>query len=469
MRRIDDRGSALVITLMVIALVMALSTTVAVLTVDNLRGSMRTQQAGSAINAADAGVAQAVTYLRRSGVNALNQCATTPATCTTPWGKAGAPMVVDVGNDGGAGEKYQVWIEPKKDGTGAAMTYPRYDPGIYLVHSTGTAAGGASRTVSVEITVTASTYPRGVFAHSISGGGNASMTNESVFSTGCVARRSQIQRLPGENGDYMDLAYGIPIGVHTSDYITNQNVNELHCTPSQKKLIHKTGVCNASFPADQDRLGGDLGSSCENVQGKYPRYFGPQDLDGVAGNDVAGSYIKDDATLLKLFGIKDPVFTPEELDQLRAVAQDQKSYFTSLSSMTVADWSPDEDSAVMFFDLSAVPDNQGAREVNLNNIKGFTPADACTRSLVVVIVGGNAKLNSNQQLAASLFLTSTTTYGQLVKANGTSDYVGTVYADTVNLVGTTNFSLNKCFVANPSPYLLNFQVGEYHEADRALD
>ena len=44
---------------MVLALVTGLSTTVAVVTINNLQSSMSAQQAGSALNAADAGVAQA--------------------------------------------------------------------------------------------------------------------------------------------------------------------------------------------------------------------------------------------------------------------------------------------------------------------------------------------------------------------------------------------------------------------------
>ncbi|MFC7494332.1 MULTISPECIES: pilus assembly PilX family protein [unclassified Nocardioides] len=444
--RRDDRGSAMVITLMVMSLVLVLSTTVAVLTIDNLRGSLRAQQAGSAVNAADAGVAQAIGYLRSNGVRALNQCSPDCGSAL-PWGDDSAPMSVDVANDGGAGETYRVWIEKVR-------AYPDHDPGRYVVHSTGTAGGEARRTVSVQVDVTATTYPRGIFARSVSGGGNASVTHQSVFSTGCVARRDQIKMIPTE----IDLAYEIPVGVHTSDYITEQNVNSTHCTPSEKKLIHDDGPCNTAYPNDQDRLGASLASTgCASVQTSYPQYY------NVPALGVVGSRIPDDAALMELFGFRDEPFTADQLDQLRAVARAQGNY---TNTTTPPDWSPDEAHAVMFFDLTGASVGD---TVTLNSIQGFTSATTCTKSLVVVIEGGNAKLNSNQDLAAALFLTSRAPNGEVVKANGTSDYLGTIYADKINLVGTTNLSLDDCFVNNPSPYLLDFEVGVYHEADRALN
>lgn len=447
-----DEGAAMITTLMVMVLVMALSTTVAVLTIDNLRGSWRAQQSGSAVNAADAGVAQAMSYLRGNGVRLLNECSPNCG-AALPWGDDDAPMHVEVANDGNAGEEYEVWIEPLDE-------YPATNPGRYLIHSTGLAAGDARRSVTVEVGVTATKYPRGIFARTVSGGGNARVTHQSVFSTGCVARRDKIETVPGE----IDLAYGIPVGVHTSDYITNQNVNSAHCTESEQKLIHKTSPCSSAFPADQDRLGGDLGGhpDCEDLQTDHPEYYGRHDLDGDDDPDVVGSYIEDDATLMELFDFTDPVFTPEQLDQLRAVARAQKNYWTSATGWT----DPDEDHAVMFFDLSGA---QLGGTVDLNDVSGFTPATTCTKSLVIVIEGGNAKLNSNQQLAASIFLTSPAPNGQIVKANGTSNFLGTIYADKINLVGTTNLALDDCFVANPSPSLLTFQIGTYRELDRALD
>lgn len=450
-----DRGSAMLITLMVLALVTAIATTVAGVTLNNMQSSVRAQQAGSALNGADAGVAQAMSYLRSSGVRGLG-CS--PSCASNPWGNSAAPASVSV--PGIAGQRYEAWIEP-------VSPFPANDPGRYLIHSTGFAKGAASRAVTSEVEVTSTPLPKGIFARSISGGGNVSVARESIFSTGCVYQRSKIQ-MSG-----MDAAYGIPVAVHTSQIITDSNGTGQYC-PTTSKPIHdpsKSGVqrnCNTAYPYDQDRFGGDLtGSSCASAQTSYPDYYGEKDFDGDGANDVHGSYVKDDAALTKLLGIRTPALSQDQIDSLRAVAQAQGNYWTSATG-----WSdPDEDNAVMFFDLSQT-DPGGV--VDLNDVDGFARAanvsdgdPACAaKSLLIVIDGGNAKLNSNQVLYATLVLTSSAPYGQVLKANGTSNFIGTVYADTVNLNGTANLSLDPCFLANPSPALLGLSAGSYRELDR---
>lgn len=456
-RRRDDAGSALILTLMVMALVTGLATTVAVVTINNLQSSVRAQQAGSALNAADAGISQATSYLRNSGVRDL---ACSPSCSTNSWGNRTTPTSVSLTGD--AGQAYTVWIED-------VTPYPANDPGLYRIHSTGTASGAASRSVTADVTVTTTNLPKGVFARTISGGGSASVARESIFSTGCVYDRSKITMVPGE----IDLAYGIPIGVHSSQIITLSNGSGQYC-PTTNKPIHDPSKspaerhCNTAYPYDQDKLGGSLSStSCASTQTTYPAKYGPQDLDGVAGNDVEGSFLKDDAALFKLFDLSTPSLTQAQIDQLRTVAQSQGNYHESASGWS----SPDESNAVMFFDL------QGASVgdvVDLNLITGFgrdpDVADgsaAClSKSLVIVIEGGNAKLNSNQQLAASLFLTSAAPNGQVLKANGTSKFIGTIFADNVNLVGNTEISIDTCFLANVSPALLDLSLQNYVEQDR---
>lgn len=459
-----DRGSAMVITLMVLALVTALSTTVAVVTIDNLQGSRRAQQAGAALGAADAGIAQAMTYLRNNGVRDLRCKAAEPASaaCTTKdWG-SGKPVQVSL--PGNSGQAYSVWIE-------VVLPFPANDPGSYRIHSTGTAAGPASRSVVTELSVTTTPVPKGIFARTINGGGDASVARESIFSTGCVYNRSKIE-MSGT-----DAAYGIPVAVHSSQIITDSNGSGQYC-PTTNKPIHRDGnsprPCNMDsdpvkdYRYDQDSLGGDLSSTgCAAVQSGYPKYYGPQNLAGDASNEVHGSFIKDDATLFKLFGIRSPALTQSQIDQMRTIAQAQGNYWTKSNVWT----SPDEANAVMYFDLGAT---DAGGTVDLNGITGFgrdanVPADdsRCdTRSLIIIVDGGNVKLNSNQKLTASVFLLSGAPHGEVLKANGTSQFIGTLYADTVNLTGTADLSLDGCFLANVSPALLDFTLGNYRELDR---
>lgn len=453
-----DEGSALIITLMVLALLTALSTTVAVVTINNLQSSLRVQRSGVALNAAEAGVAQAVSYLRSSGVRGI---ACWPSCATNPWGNRTTPMSVAL--PGGNDARYAVHIQPVTALTTAA-------PGLYRIHARGTAGALATRTISVDVAVSTTTVPKGIVARTVSGGGSASVQRASIISTGCVYNRSRIQF-----SGTLDAAYGIPPAVHSSQIITNSNGSGQYC-PTTRQPIHdptKTGAqkdCATAFPYDQDRFGGgDLGTgACGSVKSSYPAFYGQRtDVDTNIDVDVDGSYVQDDAALLALFGIRTPVLTQAQLDQLRTIAKSQSNYYRTAALPSGGVWAPDESHAVLFFDLAQ--DDPGG-VVDLDKIRGFgraLDASPCPdRSLIVVIEGGNARLNANEQLVASVFLTSAAPYGQLLKANGTADFIGSIYADSVDLTGNVDVAMDACFVENLSPALLSLGTSNYVERDR---
>ena len=159
-RRTRDEGSALVITMMVIALVTVLATMALKVTVNDLGSSARTKDSAAALDAADAGVAQAMAHLRRSGVHGL-RCS---PTCTAPgWGRRAQPASFTL--PGTADQSYTAWIEP-------IAPFPANDPGIYRVHSTGRAGSGV-RSVDVDISVgRMGNVPLGSFGRSIEATGN---------------------------------------------------------------------------------------------------------------------------------------------------------------------------------------------------------------------------------------------------------------------------------------------------------
>jgi hypothetical protein len=452
-----DAGSALILTLMAMAVVMGLATTVAVVSINNLQSSMKAQHAGAALNAADAGIAQAMAYLRSAGVRRVN-CS--PTCAANPWGNSTTPTSVALGGVGR--QAYKAWIEPR-------LRYPENDPAVYRIHSTGTAAdGGASRTVTADVTV-GTNITRGVHARTISGGGDASVSHASVFSTGCVYDRSKIDMVAGE----LDIAYGVPVGVHSSQIITDANGSGQFC-PTTSKPIHSPSVpCSTENPSDHDLLGGPFptGSSCLTLATQYPKYYQARDLDGDGTTDVNGSFIKDESALARLYNMRNPTLAEGLIDQLRSIAISQHNYWEMASPTNVAWKRPDEDNAIMFFDLTKT-DLGGT--VDLNEIEGFSPAagedrsnEACSpKSLTIVIEGGNAKLNSKQEMFGSLILTSSAPYGQVTKANGNASFIGTIFADNINLVGSVNLSLDACFLANLSPALLVLNVGNYRELDR---
>lgn len=452
-----DHGSAMVITLMVLAVITALSTTVSALTINNLQGSRRAQEAGAALGAADAGIAQAMSHLRNNGVRDLDctSAAPTGAACARSWGSA---QPVNSGSlPGSFGQAYRVWIEAERP-----YPNPAGIPGRYQIHSRGTASGSASREVVTDVAVSSADVPKGIFAKSISGGGSASVSRASIFSTGCVYDRSKIT-MSG-----IDAAYGIPVGVHSSQIITESNGIGQYCPTTNRPIHSGTRTCDTDYPHDQDSRGGSLaGTGCASTQTSHPGYYGARDLDGNGSIDVNGSYIRDEATLKKLFGISSPALSQPQRDQMKIIARSQGNYWTEHDGWT----SPDEPNAVMYFDLGST-DAGGL--VDLNDITGFGRAkdlsadspSCATRSLTIIVEDGNVRLNSNQQLVASLFLLSDSQHGQVLRANGNSQFVGTVYANSINLVGNTDLSMDPCYIDNISPALLDFRLSKYQELDR---
>jgi Tfp pilus assembly protein PilX len=458
-----DRGSAMIMTLMVMMLVTVLSTTVAVVTINNLQSSSRSRQAGAALSAADAGVAQAVSYLRSSGVGDLKcspSCTGNAGNPKNVWGDKTDPAVVSM--PGVAGQSYRVWIE-------SIAPFPANNPGKYRIHSTGLAAGAASRPVSADVSIasTNSGVPKGIFARSVTGGGNASVARQSVFSTGCVTNRSKIGMTDGE----IDVAYGIPVAVHSSGSIAAKT----DCT--KEGSIHSAEACNATFPYDQDLYGGRLesGDGCYDAKmtgtGTWAKYFSAYDLDGVASTKEPGSLLRSKEDMYSIFGFK-PFLSQGYLDTMRMLAKAQGNYYTSASTWSSPTTTDNE--VVMFFDLAKTDpgglvdlknlDSKFGREP-IHTIDGACPA----RSLTIVIEGGNARLNGSAQLAATLILTSGgAPAGTVSKANGNAKFIGTIFADTVQLVGTVDLSMDACFLANAGPGLTEIAVTSYQENDRGL-
>jgi hypothetical protein len=446
-----DEGSAMIVTLLVLAVLTALATTVATVTINNLGSSLKSQQAGAALNAADAGVAQAMNNVVPGSLRCSPTCA------DNPWGNKDAPAAATI--PGTAGQAYRVWIE-------AVAPFPANDPGLYRIHSTGTANGSARRLVDVDVQVTRSTVPLGIFARTINGGGNVTVDNQSVFSTGCVYSRSKLQ-LSG-----IDAAYGIPAAVHTSQIITDSQGTGQYCATTSKP-IHTAGQpCNTTYKSDQDKFGDSLsGTLCASTQTTYPDYYRAQDVDGDGSTDVNGSLLRTDTALFKLFNFVQPAMSQSQLQHLRSLAKSQGNYWTTSDSKV---WtSPDERNAVMYFDLNNA-DPKDQRLVDLNDIVGFgrepglsANDPACPdRSLIIIIEGGNARLNSNQKLTASVFLTAGYPYGQILKANGTSNFIGTLYSDTMDLTGTADLAMDECFLGNPTPGHYALTQTSYRELDR---
>jgi hypothetical protein len=444
--RVPDEGSAMILAVLVMALLAVLTTTILGVSVNNLGATRRTQDSARALDAADAGLTQAVAHLRSSGRRGL---ACSPTCTTNPWGSSTTPMSQPV--VGSTDQRWQAWIAPLPSSSARELRYRVTSRGL---------AGTGQRVVQADVALSLEPLgmPLGIFARSISGGGTPDLDGISIFTTGCVWNRTKLGFTSAP-----DAAYGIPTAVRSSRVITDSNGNgSSSCATNDNKRIHKTAADRCRGAGDPLRWDQDsLGGSCAELASLHPTYYKAQNLDADAANDVDGTYLQDDAALRDLFGIADDPLPPDKLDELRAVARAQGNYWTT-TTYTVPQ--PDDHAdSVMFFDLAtAAPGSV----VDLKALGDTWSQDGCQqRSLLIVIDGGNVRINGNSEIAASVVLTSKT-YGEVDKGNGTPDFVGTIFANTVNLAGTIDLSLNACFLDNLSPSLYTAVVGDYRELDR---
>lgn len=226
-----DSGSAIILTMLMLAVLSGLSLTVFTLSSDNLGNARRDRQAASALANSEAGVSQAISYLKSRGVGAL-ACAPNCGTANS-WGEepdevdgdAAPSMEVSFGPT----ETYKVWIETVQQLSAVTET-----PGIYKVHSIGNAGvGPGSRRVEVEVQVAPFEFPLAVVADSVQAGGDGAIHTESLFSTGCIFKRDKIA-FQG-----IDPVYGIPAAAHSAQYITNSQTGGASCAATDPKNIHK--------------------------------------------------------------------------------------------------------------------------------------------------------------------------------------------------------------------------------------
>lgn len=452
-----DRGSAIILTMVVLAVLTGLGMTVFALSTDNLGNARRDRQASSALANSEAGVAQAVAYIKNRGIGKL-ACAPN-CNAANPWGESSLDgdafpsMQVTLANR----ETYSVWIETIQPMTPTAA-------GLYRVRSIGNSGTGpGARTVEVDLQVAPFEFPLAVFADSVQAGGTGAITTESLFSTGCIFKRDKI------NFAGIDPVYGIPAAAHSSQYITDSQATGSSCSASDTKNIHKpTGstpkYCNPAYPYDQDRQGGPLtGTTCLGAGGAYPQTSRISDAD-----DLEAQY-----------GFNLDGLTPGQIDQLRTSAQEQGFYFTNtntipavLQSDTAAMAYPNP---VVFYEFAPSVSN-GGRTVDLNDLSDVvygratplaaTDAGCHSRNVIVVVINGDVRLNSNQTLVASVFAMGPNPYGNVQKANGTSQLIGTLYARSIDLTGTADIDLDGCFLANLPGQLLNVEPSAFREVDR---
>jgi type II secretory pathway pseudopilin PulG len=455
----EDAGSALVITMVVLAVLTGLATTVFAMSSRNLQNAQRDRQATEALSDAEAGIGQAVAYIRNVGLAGL-RCAPNCG-AANPWGEEPASVDGDAFPSAAvtlsAGQQYEVWIEK-------IQTFiPGTQAGEYRIHSIGTADGGqGSRSVVQDVSIAPFTFPLAIYGDQINAGGGGKILTESLFTSGCVFKRSQL------NFQGVDPVYHIPSAAHSNSIITDDQVpgNGSGCPTTSNRNIHKNGYCNTSYPFDQDVMGGSLsGTTCYQAGA------------AMAGSDPTyptTSYMNDVA---KTYGFSQSGLTGAELDMLRTAAQEQGFYFTDTSQIPAvlqsAGTAANYRNPILFYDLKggAVGQSVNLGQLDSATYGRATPLNATdpgctTKNFVLVVLNGDVQLQSNATLVGSIFSMGPNPYGKILKSNGTANLIGTMYARSIDMTGTINVNLDDCFLQNLPGNLLNVTPSDFREVDR---
>jgi hypothetical protein len=422
-----EGGSAIVVVVLVVAAMTGLAITATVMAVANTQSADRDRQGAMALDIADAGVAAGIEFLR-SGANGIN-CAESGLTYNgTTWSSATAcagawngPANAQTVNAGG--QTYSVWVSRV-----SKALPPTTRESVYKIRSTGRTSVSTAGVRQVEATVVARpfTYPVGVYADSVAAVGTADVTNETIFSSGCISGVKHT----GVTG--ADLWYGGLAGIKTTGGVTDNNGS---CTASNDVLNNANkcyGFGNTEYPVSTP-------------------YGGVQATPASCYNLVTTKFTLTD--LQDSFGLTARGLQPQQYAALKSIAKSQGGYYTT-SSYT----SPNAavyPNAVLYFKLAP------GDEVSLNAITGYDSATCGTRSIVVVIEGGDARINAGADVVGALFVPDGT-----LRGNGNSTLTGTVFAKNIDKFnGTAEIRLDSCWVDN-FPILNDFRVSDYRQVDR---
>ena len=438
-----DTGSALVITLLVMVVVGALATTITLVTTNNLQSATLARSAGVAVDAADAGVAEAMSYLRTNGTGRL--C---PATAT------GDPTSVS-----GFDLKTQTCVtnlnltnlDPAESPGRSAVRRSDRDAGAlrsalqsrdsldYLVFSRGYGPNRASRLVAARVRVTGiGVAPIGYQGNAVKIDGQTYIDGQSIFARGCVYKRSALH-LTGTD------AFGLPAAVHSEANITEQQGDGPTCaTPPANKAIHPP-ACNtvtSEYQYDQDNQGGTLPSGSPCIPSGKEQFY------------PHGSKLSP-GDLATIYGIKYPPFSPEDIEQTSRLGDSAEQLQDRFDGVHP----PRSPGKSRSLNLSEGTD------VDLGSIHGFSDTASCThRSLLVIVKDGDASWHaSSTPLIGSVMLV---TAGKQFDDNGTA-VLGSVYADSIVIGGSFTVlpGAMACATNNPSPSLFKFEVVSYREID----
>lgn len=489
-----DDGLGVITVVLMGAVITALIATATIVTVNNLGNTSRDRQSLGALATSEAGVAQAVQFLRGGNLASLSCDEPAPgdppgASCTGPgpsWTSATDPMPVRLDGTTGActgGEDcFEVWIGTVKEYQ--ANCAERRDPAIgtcygeYRIHSTGISGHGPSaREVAVDVKVSPYPFPIGVFADSFSGNGNVGIHQQSLFTNGCVFNRQrddqngsglQFAWDDANNRPVLDLIYDQPSAAHAVGSISTSNGGcgfesgggpihlELQSQGQgkDKTTVEVQKVCNSDFIWDQSGDGGPL-SPGDGCYGKYVRGDGT----------VYPTTSKFDESELRQYGYRPRGLTDAQYDALKAQAQAQGTYNLpsgNVESVLTGLVAAGISSPVLFWDNGDVTLQQNDFPTSFQ--RDLSDAEACASNSVTIVVEGHdldySGGNNSPWLVASIFVPDGELTGQ-----GGRNTIGTAFAKEIDLGGNVDFHMDQCFASNPPGGTLDIQVTNWREDD----
>jgi len=454
----DERGAAMITVVSIVAVLGALTATIAAVGVTNLRNADRDRQAGAALGASDAGVAQAIEYIRNNGVGVLNCPVSNPSSCassTNPWTNPTSPALVPL--DPGAttcGETNncaKVWI-----GWVRQYAPPTVKTGVYRIHSLGIyGRGPGARRVVVDVEAKPMSFPVGVFGHSLSGNGGTRIYSESLFTTDCISPRWNGSGNGTRFDNNIDPYWGIPAAAHTTSHISTAN----NC--GARGYIHSSAQpCpnNDAMNYDQSGDGGPVGPGS-------PCYRSYLQADGTYY--PAGDTTRFTVADLQRYGYRPRGLADSEYAALKSRAQAQGLYNVSpgsLSATITGLLANGVNQPVVFWDEGY------AGTVNLSD--GDFPAGAfnrspnspctTTRSVLVVREHGDMTFQGGNSswFNGSFFVPDGDWTG-----NGGYNILGTLFAQNLSLGGNEQWQLDSCYVQNLPGGILTLTTLSFREDD----
>jgi hypothetical protein len=444
----DEAGIALITVMLVGAVLAGMGILIVSTTITDLRSANSDRASARTLDVAEAGVSDAISYIRSKGVKQIcGSCGTitdwnTGHTIPYPRGQAVVSIVA---------------INPYKP--------PQVRVGHYSITSVGTTTGsGASgsgqvagkRTVQELVDVRPLSFPLGVYtASQVNLGGTVNMMQESLFSGSCVDSRSKLVMVPGPTGSNIDPFYNIPAAVHSTSYITDKNTSCLDPASADSQAIHKTSTCSSTYPADQDTLGGYpypagvAGDACRNATSGYGDY------------DTNGSNFSN-TTFVNTYGFLPRGLSDDDYAQLKAKAIAAGTYFPAGTSIVWPTASTDPANAG--YNPVIYIQNQNAT-IQSGDLSGYawTSDPTCTQNhptAVVIVDHGDLNISSGASLSGFIFVPDGN-----IKFTGSPTVIGTMFSKSLDWSGGSTVGLNDCFAANTNGGILNVTKYSWREVD----